>query len=57
MLTSRGFALIAELFTAVLLVVALSGFFVRHSRPWLIGAAIAFIALIVALAVIIDTST
>jgi hypothetical protein len=57
MLKSQGFALIAELFAAVLLVAALSGFFVRRSRPWLVGAAIAFTILIVALTVIIDAST
>ena len=51
------FALIAELFSAVLLVAALSSFFVRRSRPWLVGAAIAFMILIVALTVIIDAST
>jgi TRAP-type uncharacterized transport system fused permease subunit len=57
MLTSQGFALITELFAAVLLVAALSGFFVRRSRPWLVGALIAFMILIVALTVIIDAST
>jgi hypothetical protein len=57
MITSQGFGLIAELFAAVLLVAALTGFFVRRSQPWLVGAAIAFVILIVALTLIIDTST
>jgi hypothetical protein len=57
MLTSQGIGLIVELFAAVLLAAALIGFFVRRSRPWLVGAAIAFMILIVALTVIIDAST
>jgi hypothetical protein len=57
MLTSQGFGLIVELFAAVLLVAALSGFFVRHSRPWLVGAAIAFVILIIAVTIIIEAST
>lgn len=57
MLTSQGFGLIAELFAAVLLVVALTGFSVRRSKPWLIGAAIAFLMLLVALILVIDAST
>ena len=57
MLTSQGFGLIAELFAAVLLVAALTGFFIRRSQPWLVGAAIAFTILIVAVTIIIEAST
>jgi hypothetical protein len=57
MITSQEFGLIAELFTAVLLVAARTGFFVRRSQPWLVGAAIAFVILIFALTLIIDAST
>jgi hypothetical protein len=57
MLTSQGFGLIAEVFAAVLLLAALTGFFIRRSQPWLIGAAVAFMMLIVALILVIDAST
>ena len=57
MITSQGFALIAELVAAVLLVAALTGFLVRRSQPWLVGAAIAFTILIVALTLVIDAAT
>jgi hypothetical protein len=50
-------ALIVELFAAILLIAALSGFCVRRSRPWLVGAAIAFVMLVAALTVIIDATT
>ena len=38
MITSQGFALIAELIAAALLIAALTGFTVRRSLPWLVGA-------------------
>ena len=57
MLTSQGLALIAELFAALLLIAALGGFSVRRSRPWLVGAAIAFVILVAALSVLIEAST
>jgi hypothetical protein len=57
MLTSQGFGLIAELFAAILLAAALTGFFVKRSQPWLVGAAIAFVILVAALTVVIDAST
>jgi hypothetical protein len=57
MLTSQGLSLIVELFAAVLLAAALTGFFVRRSQAWLLGAAIAFVILVAALTVVIDAST
>jgi hypothetical protein len=57
MLTSQGFGLIVELFAAVLLAAALTGFFLWRSQPWLVGAAIAFTILIIAVTIIIKAST
>jgi hypothetical protein len=57
MITSEGFGLIAELITAVLLIAALTGFITRRTRPWLVGVAITFAMLIVAVTIVIETST
>ncbi len=57
MITSQGFALIAELVAAVLLIAALSGFVIQRSQPWLVGVAIAFMILIVAMIIVADSST
>ena len=57
MVTLQGFALIAELTAALWLIVALAGFGISRSKPWLMGSAVAFIALIVAVAVLIESST
>jgi hypothetical protein len=57
MITSPGFALIAELVAAAFLIVALTGFTVRRSRPWLMGTAMAFVALIVAVTIVIEASS
>jgi hypothetical protein len=57
MMTSQGFGLIAELFAAVLLAIALTGFTIQRSKPWLLGAAMAFTILIVAVTILIQSST
>jgi uncharacterized membrane protein len=57
MITSQGFGLIAELIAAVLLIAALIGFTVQRSQPWLVGAAIAFMILIVAVTIVVKSST
>jgi hypothetical protein len=57
MVTLQGFALIAELAAAILLIVALVGFGVSRSKPWLMGSAVAFVALIVAVTMLIESST
>jgi hypothetical protein len=56
MITSQGFGLIAELIAAVLLIAALI-FTVQRSQPWLVGAAIAFMILIVAVTIVVESST
>ncbi len=57
MITSQGFALIAELVSAILLIAALSGFVIQRSQPWLVGVAIAFMILMVAMIIVADSST
>jgi hypothetical protein len=57
MITSEGFGLIAELLTAVLLIAALTGFVIRQTRPWCVGVAITFAMLIVAVTIVIESST
>jgi hypothetical protein len=57
MVTLQGFAIIAELAAAIWLIVALAGFGISRSKPWLMGSAIAFVALIVAVTVLIESST
>lgn len=57
MVTLQGFALIAELAAAIWLIVALAGFAISRTKPWLMGSAVAFIALIVAVTMLIESST
>ena len=57
MVTLQGFALIAELAAAIWLIVALAGFGVSRSKPWLMGSAVAFVALMVAVTMLIESST
>jgi hypothetical protein len=57
MITSQGYGLIAELLATALLIAALTGFFVQRSKPWLVGATMAFTILIVAATVLIASST
>jgi hypothetical protein len=57
MVTLQGFALIAELAAAIWLLVALAGFGINRSKPWLMGSAVAFVALIVAVTMLIESST
>jgi len=52
-----AFGLIAELFAAVLLAVALMGFTIQRSKRWLASAAMAFTILIVAVTILIQSST
>jgi F0F1-type ATP synthase assembly protein I len=57
MVTSQGFSLITELIAAALLVAALVGFTIQRSQPWLVGVGVAFLMLIVAVTIIIESST
>jgi hypothetical protein len=57
MITSQGYGLIAELIATALLIAALTGFFVRRFKSWLVGVTMAFMILIVAATVVIDSST
>jgi hypothetical protein len=57
MLTPKGLSLIGELVAAAGFVIALAGFAIRRTVPWLICSAMAFTALIVAVLFIVDIST
>jgi hypothetical protein len=57
MITSQGYGLVAELIATALLIAALTGFFANRSRPWLVGATMAFMLLIVAATAVIASST
>jgi hypothetical protein len=57
MITPEGFGLIAELIAAALLLGALTSFIARRTQPWLVGIAIAFLMLIVAVTIVIERST
>ena len=57
MITPKGIALIAELIAAVWLIIALTGFAIRRSKPWFAFTATAVVALIAAVTVLIDWST
>ena len=57
MITSQGYGLIAELIATALVIAALTGFFVQHSKPWLVGVTMAFMILIVAATAVIASST
>jgi hypothetical protein len=57
MVTLKGIALIAEIIAAALLVIALVGFRVRRTAPWLICAVVACAMLLTSVAVIIGASS
>jgi hypothetical protein len=57
MMTSQGVGLIAELIGTALLVVALTGFSIRRSQPWLVGVAVAMTILVVAVTIVVEAST
>ena len=54
MLHFEGAALLAEVFAALWLIVALVGFSIRRSTPWLICVAFAALALLSTVIVIAD---
>ncbi|MGA9948395.1 MAG: hypothetical protein WBQ24_09120 [Xanthobacteraceae bacterium] len=57
MLTIHGAALIAELIAAAALIIALIGFRVRRTTPWLLYAAIALAMLMTTVVVIVGVSS
>jgi len=57
MVTLHGFALIIELTAAVCLIVALAGFGMTRSKSCLAASALAFMALLVAVEMLIEFST
>jgi uncharacterized membrane protein YgaE (UPF0421/DUF939 family) len=57
MITSQGFGLIAELIAAASLIAALMGLIIRRSQPWLVGVTAALVILVVAVTIIINSST
>jgi hypothetical protein len=57
MLTIEGAALIVEVVATAWLVVALIGFGVRRTMPWLLCAAVAFAMLMTTVVVVIDVSS
>jgi hypothetical protein len=57
MLTLHGIALLAELFAAASLAIALAGFAKWRDTPWLVCCGAAILAMIVAALVVIEAST
>jgi len=57
MVTTEGLVLLAELFAALVLIIAVAGFAMRRTKPWLLCSAMAFTVLIAAALFIADTST
>jgi hypothetical protein len=57
MLRFEGAALLAEVIAMLWLIVALVGFSIRRSTPWLIGAAFAALVLLSTVIVIADAAT
>ena len=57
MLTLHGVALLAELFAAASLAIALVGFAKRREVPWLVCCGAATLALIIAVLVVVESST
>jgi hypothetical protein len=57
MLTFEGAALIAEVIAAALLIIALIGFRVRRTTPWLLCAAIALAIFMTTVVVMVGTSS
>jgi len=56
MVTTEGLVLLAELFAALVLIIAVAGFAMRRTKPWLLCSAMAFTVLIAAALFIADTS-
>jgi hypothetical protein len=56
MITSYGLGLIAELIATVLLLVALTGFAIRRSQPWLVGVAVAMTLFVVAATIVVEAT-
>jgi hypothetical protein len=54
--SAEGIALIAELIAALTLAVALIGFRIRRSLPWLVGSIIAFVVLLAAVTIIVNST-
>jgi hypothetical protein len=57
MLTVEGAALIVEVIAAAWLIVALIGFGLRRTKPWLLCAAIALAVLMTTVTVIVDATS
>ena len=57
MLTLHGVGLLAELFAAASLAIALAGFAKWREVPWLVGCGAATLALIIAVLVVVESST
>jgi hypothetical protein len=57
MLTLEGAALIAEVIATAWLVVALIGFGLRRTTPWLLSAAVALAILMTTVVVIVDATS
>jgi hypothetical protein len=56
MLTPEGAALIAEVIAAAWLIVALAGFCIRRTTPWLVCSAVAIAMLLTSVAVIVGST-
>jgi hypothetical protein len=56
MLTFEGAALLGEIAAAAWLVIALIGFSIRRSTPWLVCAAFAAVTLLTTVMIIADAS-
>jgi len=56
MLTTEGAALIAEVVATAWLVIALIGFNIRRTTPWLVCAGVAALLLLSTVIVIVDVS-
>jgi hypothetical protein len=57
MFTLEGAALIAEVVAMAWLIIALAGFRIRRTTPWLICSIVAVAMLLASVAVIIDASS
>ena len=54
--SAEGIALIAELIATLALAVALVGFRMRRSLPWLVGSIVALVVLLAAVTVIVNAT-
>jgi glycerol uptake facilitator-like aquaporin len=57
MITLQGFGLIAEVIATAMLLIMLAGFAVQRSQSWVAGVAIAFVVLVAAATIVIQSST